>query len=101
MQNHIKTKTRLAFIQFIFSSFFSDLSIEEDSNDFEKYFNKLTVSSIKKLNEIFRKSFIIELYWENKIDYEVKKLSNENNYKISILNLLKKYFSKRLRMFLK
>ena len=61
----------------------------------------LTVSSIKKLNKIFRKSFILELCWENKIDYEVKKLSNENNYKISILNLLKKYFSKRLRMFLK
>ena len=61
----------------------------------------LTVSSIKELNKIFRKSFILELYWENKIDYEVKKLSNENNYKISILNLLKKYFSKRLRMFLK
>ena len=61
----------------------------------------LTVSSIKELNKIFKKSFILELYWENKIDYEVKKLSNENNYKISILNLLKKYFSKRLRMFLK
>ena len=61
----------------------------------------LTVSSIKELNKIFRKSFILELYWENKIDYEVKKLSNENNFKISILNLLKKYFSKRLRMFLK
>jgi SAM-dependent methyltransferase len=61
----------------------------------------LTVSSIKKLNKIFRKSFILELCWENKIDYEVKKLSNENNYRISILNLLKKYFSKRLRMFLK
>ena len=61
----------------------------------------LTVSSIKELNKIFRKSFILELYWENKIDYEVKKLSNENNYRISILNLLKKYFSKRLRMFLK
>ena len=61
----------------------------------------LTVSSIKELNKIFRKSFILELCWENKIDYEVKKLSNENNYRISILNLLKKYFSKRLRMFLK
>ena len=61
----------------------------------------LTVSSIKELNKIFRKSFILELYWENKIDYEVKKLSNENNYRISTLNLLKKYFSKRLRMFLK
>jgi transcription termination factor NusB len=51
MKNHIKTDTRLAFIQFIFSSFFSDLSIEENSNDFEKYFNKLSVSSIEHKEE--------------------------------------------------
>ena len=61
----------------------------------------LTVSSIKKLNEIFRKSFIIELYWENKIDYNIRKLINENTNKISISSLLRKYFSKRLRMLLK
>ena len=61
----------------------------------------LTVSSIKKLNQIFRKSFIIELYWENKIDYKIKKIINENIDKISILNLFRKYFSKKLRMFLK
>ena len=61
----------------------------------------LTVSSIKKLNEIFRKSFIIELYWENKIDYNIKKLINENSNKISISSLLRKYFSKRLRMLFK
>lgn len=51
MQNQIKTETRLAFIQFIFSSFFSDLPIKENSNDFEKYFNKLSVSSIEQKNE--------------------------------------------------
>ena len=51
MQNHIKTETRLAFIQFIFSSFFSNLSIEENSNEFEKYFNKLSVSSIDQKKE--------------------------------------------------
>jgi ubiquinone/menaquinone biosynthesis C-methylase UbiE len=61
----------------------------------------LTVSSIKKLNEIFRKSFILELYWENKINYKIKKLKNENINKISILGLLKKYFSKRLRILFK
>ena len=61
----------------------------------------LTVSSIKKLNEIFRKSFILELYWENKIDYEIKENVNENLIKISTRSLLKKYFSKRLRMFFK
>ena len=51
MNNSIKTETRLAFIQFIFSSFFSESSIEENSIDFEKYFNKLSVSSIEQKNE--------------------------------------------------
>ena len=61
----------------------------------------LTVSSIKRFNEIFRKSLTIELYWEKKIDYEIEKSINYNNYKISIPNLLRKYFSKRLRMLLR
>ena len=61
----------------------------------------LTVSSIKRLNEIFRKSFILELYWENKIDYKIQKLKREKFNQISMLSLLKKYFSKRLRMFFK
>ena len=61
----------------------------------------LTVSSIKKLNKFFRRSLILELHWENKIDYEIKNLDDENFEKISIILLLKKYFSKRLRMLLK
>jgi len=61
----------------------------------------LTVSSIKKLNKVFRKSFIIELFWEDKIDYEIDKSMNNYFDKISVLQLLKKYFSKRLRMLFK
>ena len=61
----------------------------------------LTVSSIKKLDEIFRKSLIIELFWENKIDYLLDTTKNKNFVKISISNLLKKYFSKRFRMLFK
>jgi ubiquinone/menaquinone biosynthesis C-methylase UbiE len=61
----------------------------------------LTVASIKGLNEIFRKSLVLELLWKNKIDYKINKSTEENFGKISILNLLKKYFSKRLRMFFK
>ena len=61
----------------------------------------LTVASIKRLNEIFRKSLVLELLWKDKIDYKVNKSTEENFNKISILNLLKKYFSKRLRMFFK
>lgn len=64
MQNHTKTETRLAFIQFIFSSFFSESSIQENSIDFEKYFNKLYVSSIEQNNESlinFNKSYFEKL----------------------------------------
>ena len=61
----------------------------------------LTVSSIKKLNKVFRKSFIIELFWEDKIDYEIDKSMNNYFDKISVLQLLKKYFSERFRMLFK
>ena len=44
----------------------------------------LTVSSIKKLNKVFRKSFIIELFWEDKIDYEIDKSMNNYFDKIDI-----------------
>ena len=59
----------------------------------------LTVSSIKKLNEVFRTSLVLELIWEDKINYIVNQNTEDTFKKISILNLFKKYFSKRLRMF--
>ena len=61
----------------------------------------LTVSSAKRLLEIFRKSLVLELVWEDVIDYKINKFNEQTVDKISILNLLKKYFSKRLRMLLK
>ena len=61
----------------------------------------LTVSSIKKLNEIFRTSLILELIWEDTISFKMNKNIENNFKKISVLNLLKKYFSKRLRLLFK
>ena len=61
----------------------------------------LTVSTIKKLNEVFRTSLVLELIWEDIINYKINKDTNNNFKKISVLNLLKKYFSKRLRMLFK
>ena len=58
----------------------------------------LSVSSMKNLNKIFRKSFVLELFWEKNIDYVFSDYILEKFEKISVLNLLKKYFSKRLRM---
>jgi ubiquinone/menaquinone biosynthesis C-methylase UbiE len=61
----------------------------------------LTVSSIKKLNEVFRTSLVLELIWEDSINYIVNQNIEDTFKKISVLNLLKKYFSKRLRMLFK
>tara|TARA_B000000441_G_C21379662_1_gene143297 strand:+ start:31 stop:495 length:465 start_codon:yes stop_codon:yes gene_type:complete len=64
MQNHIKTETRLAFIQFIFSSLFSDSTVEENSNDFENYFYKLSVSTFEQKHETsinFNKNYFKKL----------------------------------------
>jgi len=64
MQNYIKTETRLAFIQFIFSSLFSNSSFNENINDFENYFYKLSVSSIEQKKETlinFNKNYFKKL----------------------------------------
>jgi ubiquinone/menaquinone biosynthesis C-methylase UbiE len=61
----------------------------------------LTVSTIKKLNEVFRTSLVLELIWEDTISYIINQSADDKFKKISVLNLLKKYFSKRLRMLFK
>ena len=61
----------------------------------------LTVSTIKKLNGIFRSSLVLELIWEDTINYIVNQSTEDTFKKISVLNLFKKYFSKRLRMLFK
>ena len=57
----------------------------------------LTVSSSQKFRNFFRNSLVIELYWEDKIDYTFSNDSNLKANSISILNLFKKFFSKKLR----
>tara|TARA_B100000029_G_scaffold454167_1_gene480489 strand:+ start:350 stop:961 length:612 start_codon:yes stop_codon:yes gene_type:complete len=74
------------------------LLIENKKQYFEPV---LTVSTIKNLNKIFRKSLVIELLWENKIDYSFNKNTKNNFDKISVFNLFKKYFSKKIRMLIK
>ncbi len=57
----------------------------------------LTVSTIKKFQKYFRKSLVIELYWEGEINYSLSKDSANNLEKISRLSLLRKYISKKIR----
>lgn len=60
----------------------------------------LTVSTVKKLNNYFRDSLLLELYWENSIEFKLEEKINDKE-KFSNLNLIKKYFSKKIRMILK
>ena len=56
----------------------------------------LTVSTIQNLRENFKSSLVLELYWENKIEY--KYIKTENNLrKISLLTLFRKFISKKIR----
>ncbi len=56
----------------------------------------LTVSTIQSLRENFKSSLILELYWEDKIDY--KFIENNSNFKkISLLTLMRKFISKKIR----
>ena len=59
----------------------------------------LTVSSIKLLNKFYRKSLVFELFWEESINYIIENEKLHNSEKISLLKLLKKYFSKKIRKF--
>ncbi len=57
----------------------------------------LTVSTIKKFQKYFRKSLVIELYWEGEINYSLNKDSANDLEKISRLSLLRKFISKKIR----
>ena len=60
----------------------------------------INVSTAKKLESIFRESLVIELLWENKIDYKLDDdLELKSLPKISFMHLIKKYFSKKIRGF--
>ena len=59
----------------------------------------LNVSTAKKLEQVFRESLVIELEWEDTIEYVINdSIKNINFEKISFLKLIKKYFSKKIRM---
>tara|TARA_Y100000590_G_scaffold416306_1_gene514926 strand:- start:1792 stop:2406 length:615 start_codon:yes stop_codon:yes gene_type:complete len=62
----------------------------------------ITVSTGKLFEKIFRESLVIELVWEEKIDYQIDNSIQENNAeKISFFKLFKKYLSKKIRSFYK
>ena len=57
----------------------------------------LTVSVAKKLAQYFRQSLILELFWENSIEFNLMENDSSKYEKISRLTLARKFFSKLLR----
>ena len=58
----------------------------------------ITVSLAKIFEKIFRESLVIELSWENKIDYKIKnEILNNNLKKISFFEIFRKFLSKKIR----
>ena len=62
----------------------------------------VTVSTAKLFEEIFRESLLIELVWDEKIDYKIdSKIRQEDFKKISFFKLFRKYISKKIRTIFK
>ena len=79
--------------------------MEFDDNENELLISKkiqylepvITVSSIKKFSKYFRQSLILELYWENSIEFRKIEKNVEGYDKLSRLVLFRKFFSKLFR----
>ena len=62
----------------------------------------ITVSMAKIFEKIFRESLVIELAWEERIEYKIdNKIREEDFKKISFFKLIRKYFSKKTRSLFK
>ena len=62
----------------------------------------LNVSTGKIFEKSFRESFVLELMWNDKIDYKIdSSIENKHFEKISFFKLIKKYLSKKIRGLLK
>ena len=62
----------------------------------------ITVSMNESLEEIFRESLVLELAWEEKIDYKIdNQIKHDDIKKISFFKLIRKYLSKKTRTFLR
>ena len=57
----------------------------------------LTVSSAKKFLKYFRQSLVLELFWENSIEFNIVDNNLDNYKKISRFSLFRKFFSKLFR----
>ena len=60
----------------------------------------LSVSTIQNLRKFFKDSLVTEIFWENKINYLISN-DFESYKKLSFLKIIKKFFSKKIRRFIR
>ena len=62
----------------------------------------ITVSMAKILEQKFRESLVLELAWEDKIEYKIdNKIRHEDFNTISFFKIVKKYLSRKIRSLIK
>ena len=62
----------------------------------------ITVSMAKLFEKIFRESLVVELAWEEKIEYKIdNSIRQEDFKKISFFKIFNKYLSKKIRTIFK
>ena len=62
----------------------------------------ITVSTGKLFEKIFRESFVLELAWEEIIEYKIDdQIKHEGFKKITFFKLIRKYLSKKIRTLLR
>ena len=62
----------------------------------------ISVSTAKSFEEVFRESLVIELIWEDKIEYEINNAIRKEEFKkIPFSKIVRKYLSKKMRIFFK
>ena len=62
----------------------------------------ITVATAKLFEKIFRESLVIELAWEDKIEYKIDNIIRYDDFKkITFAKMFKKYLSKKIRTFFK
>ena len=84
---------------FVFDDIKNKLLASKKNQIIEPFIN---VSTAKLLEKIYRESLVIELLWEEKIDYELdNSIAALEEKKISFFKIVKKYLSKRIRSFYK
>ena len=91
MQNFIRSQTRLAFVQYIFQSEFSNSDINLDIQEFQDHFYNSNIAIIDEKKEFklrFNKNFLNKLFLNYKKNINKKKLINDLN---NIINLDRKF----------